>query len=135
MIIATNQMERGSYNIKMWCYCNHNMLYNLLLSFMNSLYIFILILQDEQKNHLRMYWKHLSGVAIGCISLFIFDLCERGIQLRNPFYSIWVTDLGTHLAVSFQTLPFDELVQYFSIVAFLNRTRNDVHLFSFEKIK
>lgn len=28
-------------------------------------------------------------------------MCERGVQLRNPFYSIWVTDIGTKLAVSF----------------------------------
>lgn len=28
-------------------------------------------------------------------------MCERGVQLRNPFYSIWVTDLGTKFAVSF----------------------------------
>jgi hypothetical protein len=57
--------------------------------------------ENEDHNTLRAYWKHLSAVVIGCLSLFIFDMCERGVQLRNPFYSIWVTDIGTNLAVSF----------------------------------
>ncbi|XP_018896110.1 protein wntless [Bemisia tabaci] len=78
-----------------------------------------LMIQDEQKNHLRMYWKHLSGVAIGCISLFIFDLCERGIQLRNPFYSIWVTDLGTHLALTFIILAGISAALYFFFLSYM----------------
>lgn len=45
-------------------------------------------------------------MGIGCLSLFVFDMCERGVQLRNPFYSIWVTDLGTKFAVSFYTKTF-----------------------------
>lgn len=32
--------------------------------------------------------------------LFIF-LLLRGVQLKNPFYSIWASDIGTELAVSF----------------------------------
>ncbi|KAG7206268.1 hypothetical protein KM043_003652 [Ampulex compressa] len=59
------------------------------------------LMEGEQKNSLKCYWRHLSAVGIGCLSLFIFDMCERGVQLRNPFYSIWVTDLGTKLALSF----------------------------------
>ena len=61
-----------------------------------------LMIQDGvDSNSLRAYWKHLSAVAIGCLCLFIFDMCERGVQLRNPFYSIWVTDLGKNLALTF----------------------------------
>ncbi len=26
---------------------------------------------------------------------------HRGVQLKNPFYSIWASDVGTELAVSF----------------------------------
>lgn len=48
---------------------------------------------------LKLYWKHLSAVVVGCLSLFVFDVCERGAQLRNPFYSLWVTELGANLAV------------------------------------
>ncbi|XP_046746151.1 protein wntless [Diprion similis] len=61
-----------------------------------------LMVQDgDQRNSLKCYWRHLSAVGVGCLSLFVFDMCERGIQLRNPFYSIWVTDIGTKLALSF----------------------------------
>lgn len=61
----------------------------------------MLIQETGERNTLKIYWKHLSAVVIGCISLFLFDMCERGVQLRNPFYSIWVTKIGTHVAVSF----------------------------------
>ncbi|XP_029164188.1 protein wntless [Nylanderia fulva] len=61
----------------------------------------LMIQEGEQSNSLKCYWRHLSAVGTGCLSLFIFDMCERGVQLRNPFYSIWVTDIGTKLALSF----------------------------------
>ncbi|XP_030764596.1 protein wntless [Sitophilus oryzae] len=61
----------------------------------------MLIQETGEKNSLRKYWKHLSSVAVGCVSLLIFDLCERGVHLVNPFYSIWVTPLGTNLALTF----------------------------------
>ena len=54
-----------------------------------------------ERNGLLAYWKNLSLVMFGCLCLFIFDLCERGVQLKDPFYSIWVTDLGTNLALGF----------------------------------
>merc|ERR1719150_2028871 len=54
-----------------------------------------------EKNGLVAYWKKLAVVMFGCLCLFVFDVCERGVQLQNPFYSIWVTDLGTQLALSF----------------------------------
>lgn len=61
----------------------------------------MLIQETGEKNTLQKYWKHLSSIGIGCISLLIFDLCERGVHLVNPFYSIWVTPLGTNLALTF----------------------------------
>ncbi|XP_075219364.1 wnt ligand secretion mediator [Lycorma delicatula] len=78
-----------------------------------------LMVCESQKNHLRVYWKHLSGVAIGCISLFVFDLCERGAQLRNPFYSIWVTDLGTNLALTFIILAGISAGVYFFFLSYM----------------
>lgn len=78
-----------------------------------------LMIQENQKNHLRAYWKHLSGVAVGCISLFIFDMCERGAQLRNPFYSIWVTDLGTNLALTFIILAGISAGMYFLFLSYM----------------
>ncbi|XP_014602353.1 PREDICTED: protein wntless isoform X1 [Polistes canadensis] len=61
----------------------------------------LMVQEGDQRNSLKCYWRHLSAVGIGCLSLFIFDMCERGVQLRNPFYSIWVTDVGTKMALSF----------------------------------
>ncbi|XP_014672114.1 PREDICTED: protein wntless homolog [Priapulus caudatus] len=59
------------------------------------------LMDDVERNRLVAYWKHLAAVMFGCLCMFIFDMCERGVQLRNPFYSIWATDLGTNLAYSF----------------------------------
>jgi hypothetical protein len=79
-----------------------------------------LMIQDGvDSNTLRAYWKHLSAVAIGCLSLFIFDVCERGIQLQNPFYSIWVTDLGTNLALTFIILAGISGVVYFIFLCYM----------------
>lgn len=61
----------------------------------------MLIQEAGGNSTLKSYWKHLSAVAIGCLSLFVFDVCERGAQLRNPFGSIWVTKIGANILVSF----------------------------------
>ena len=79
-----------------------------------------LMIQDGvDSNSLRVYWKHLSAVATGCLSLFIFDMCERGVQLRNPFYSIWVTDLGTNLALTFIILAGISAGVYFFFLSYM----------------
>ncbi|VVD00037.1 protein wntless [Leptidea sinapis] len=79
----------------------------------------MLIQEVKTKNSLKKYWKHLSAVILGCVSLFIFDMCERGIQLRNPFYSIWVTELGTNLALSFIILAGISTGMYFMFLSFM----------------
>ena len=79
-----------------------------------------LMIQDGvDSNSLRAYWKHLSAVAIGCLCLFIFDMCERGVQLLNPFYSIWVTDLGTNLALTFIILAGISAGVYFFFLSYM----------------
>lgn len=60
-----------------------------------------MLIQDQHTTTLKAYWRHLSAVITGCISLFAFDMCERGVQLRNPFYSIWVSAMGRHAAIAF----------------------------------
>lgn len=60
----------------------------------------MLIQESGEKNSLKIYWRHLIAVVVGCVSLFLFDICERGVQLRNPFYSIWVSRFGSKIAVS-----------------------------------
>ena len=41
------------------------------------------------------YWKNLSVVMFGCLCLFIFDLCERGVQLKvSYFFHVILFDLS-----------------------------------------
>ncbi|CAG9131634.1 unnamed protein product [Plutella xylostella] len=79
----------------------------------------MLIQDTTAQSSLKQYWRHLSAVAMGCISLFIFDMCERGVQLRNPFYSIWVTDLGTNLALTFIVLAGISTCIYFLFLCYM----------------
>nr|NVI79993.1 wntless [Cucujiformia] len=79
----------------------------------------MLIQDNGEKNHIKMYWKQLSTIAIGCLSLLIFDLCERGVQLVNPFYSIWVTPIGTNLALSFIILAGISASLYFLFLCYM----------------
>nr|NVI79997.1 wntless [Cucujiformia] len=79
-----------------------------------------MLIQDSgEKNSLKLYWKHLSTVVIGCVSLLIFDLCERGMQLVNPFYSVWVTPLGTNLALTFIILAGLSAGIYFLFLSYM----------------
>lgn len=79
-----------------------------------------MLIQDRGvKSTLRMYWKHLSAIVVGCSSLLIFDLCERGVQLQNPFYSIWVTAVGTNLALSFIILAGISATLYFAFLCYM----------------
>lgn len=80
-----------------------------------------MLIQDApHKNTIRSrYWKHLSAVVVGCLSLFIFDICERGVQLRNPFYSIWTTPLGSKVALSFIVLAGISAGVYFLFLCYM----------------
>ncbi|PKU28684.1 protein hypothetical protein [Limosa lapponica baueri] len=60
------------------------------------------MMDQNERNRLSGYWKQVGPIAVGSFCLFVFDMCERGVQLKNPFYSIWTTEVGTELAVSFQ---------------------------------
>ncbi|XP_052745145.1 protein wntless-like [Bicyclus anynana] len=79
----------------------------------------MLIQDTSAQSSLKQYCRHLSAVAMGCISLFIFDICARGVQLRNPFYSIWVTDLGTNLALKFIILAGISTGVYFLFLCYM----------------
>ncbi|EDW79572.1 uncharacterized protein Dwil_GK20551 [Drosophila willistoni] len=80
-----------------------------------------MLIQDSgNKSTIRSrYWKHLSAVVVGCISLFIFDISERGVQLRNPFYSIWTTPLGAKVAMGFIFLAGVSAAIYFLFLCFM----------------
>ena len=36
-------------------------------------------------NGLMSYWKNLAVVLFGCLCLFVFDMCERGVQLQVDY--------------------------------------------------
>lgn len=79
----------------------------------------MLIQNTNEQSSLKQYWRHLSAVGVGCTSLFVFDMCERGVQLRNPFYSIWVTDIGTNLALTFIILAGISAGVYFLFLCYM----------------
>lgn len=74
---------------------------------------------DNERKGLRGYWKQLSCVGVGCLSMFIFDMCERGIQLRNPFYSIWANEIGTQIALSFVIIAGIAAGVYFLFLSYI----------------
>nr|NVI79860.1 wntless [Cucujiformia] len=79
-----------------------------------------MLIQDNGcKNSIKLYWKHLSTIMTACFSLLIFDLCERGVQLVNPFYSIWVTPVGTNLALTFIILAGISACLYFIFLCYM----------------
>lgn len=55
----------------------------------------------------------------GSFCLFIFDMCERGVQLTNPFYSIWASDVGTELAMAFIIVAGICACLYFLFLCFM----------------
>lgn len=79
-----------------------------------------MLIQDSgEKNTLKIYWKHLSAVVVGCVALFLFDICERGVKLRNPFYSIWMSPAGTKFAVTFIAVAGISACVYFLFLCYM----------------
>eukprot|EP00794_Sanderia_malayensis_P008082 gene8082-8947_t len=59
------------------------------------------ILDQQKRGSWKCYKWQLILVSLGCASLLIFDLVERGVQLRNPFHTIWKKDSGETAAKGF----------------------------------
>ncbi|RLV85287.1 hypothetical protein DV515_00016111 [Chloebia gouldiae] len=78
------------------------------------------MMQDQnERNRLSGYWKQVGPIAVGSFCLFVFDMCERGVQLKNPFYSIWTTEVGTELAMAFIIVAGICLCLYFLFLCFM----------------
>uniref|UniRef100_A0A8D0LA00 Wnt ligand secretion mediator n=1 Tax=Sphenodon punctatus TaxID=8508 RepID=A0A8D0LA00_SPHPU len=77
------------------------------------------IMDQNNRNRLSGYWKQVGPIAVGSFCLFVFDMCERGVQLKNPFYSIWTTDVGTELAMAFIIVAGICLCLYFLFLCFM----------------
>lgn len=71
------------------------------------------MMDNVKRNELRHYWKQLVAVACCSVCMFLFDFCERGIQLTNPFFSIWSTKTGSNIALFFLTLAGASVCIYF----------------------
>lgn len=79
----------------------------------------MLVQDTNKKNSVSTYWKHLSAVAIGCFALFVFDLCERGVRLQNPFFYIWMSSFGSKMATVFIFVAAISTLSYFAFFCYM----------------
>ncbi|KAI7810173.1 protein wntless homolog [Triplophysa rosa] len=77
------------------------------------------LMDQTERNRLSVYWKQVGPIVFGSFCLFIFDMCERGVQLKNPFYSIWASDVGTELAMAFIIVAGICACLYFLFLCFM----------------
>uniref|UniRef100_A0A8C7MMV4 Wnt ligand secretion mediator n=2 Tax=Oncorhynchus TaxID=8016 RepID=A0A8C7MMV4_ONCKI len=77
------------------------------------------LMDQMERNRFSIYWKQVGPIVFGSFCLFIFDMCERGVQLKNPFYSIWASDVGTELAMAFIIVAGICACLYFLFLCFM----------------
>ncbi|KAF3699149.1 Protein wntless -like protein Integral membrane protein GPR177 Precursor [Channa argus] len=77
------------------------------------------LMDQTERNRLSVYWKQVVPIVFGSFCLFIFDMCERGVQLTNPFYSIWASEVGTELAMAFIIVAGICACLYFLFLCFM----------------
>ncbi|KAJ3595386.1 hypothetical protein NHX12_004690 [Muraenolepis orangiensis] len=77
------------------------------------------LMDQMERNRFSVYWKQVGPIVFGSFCLFIFDMCERGVQLTNPFYSIWASDVGTELAMAFIIVAGICACLYFLFLCFM----------------
>ncbi|XP_071374684.1 protein wntless homolog isoform X2 [Centroberyx affinis] len=77
------------------------------------------LMDHTERNRFSVYWKQVGPIVFGSFCLFIFDMCERGVQLTNPFYSIWASDVGTELAMAFIIVAGICACLYFLFLCFM----------------
>lgn len=61
-------------------------------------------MDKEVKSHVGHYWKQIGVVGVSCVFLFVYEFCERGVQVLFPFYSFWSNWLTSTIAMSFVTM-------------------------------
>eukprot|EP00116_Pleurobrachia_bachei_P019331 sb/3479593/ len=52
----------------------------------------------DQRNKLSNYWKEITAITVCSLVMFLFDLIERGLQITDPFHSIWSSTSGESTA-------------------------------------
>ncbi|KJH49461.1 hypothetical protein DICVIV_04398 [Dictyocaulus viviparus] len=56
------------------------------------------LIDDTTRNNIASYRFNLLFIFVASSFLLLYDVCERGFQLRNPFYSVWSSEAGTIIA-------------------------------------
>nr|ACJ64863.1 Evi/Wls [Schmidtea mediterranea] len=69
--------------------------------------------QKSAKERLYFYWPQLIPVGAASCFLFIFELAERGVQLNNPFYSVWSNKTTAYIAIAFVAISVTCAPLYF----------------------
>ncbi|CAD5215053.1 unnamed protein product [Bursaphelenchus xylophilus] len=73
---------------------------------------------DQKIHTLSSYWRNLTSVIVTSTSLLLYDLFERGLQLKNPFHSIWASEFGSALATLTIYLAGLSALFYFGFLTF-----------------
>ena len=68
---------------------------------------------------MKSYWKYVGATWFGFICLLAFELCERGMQLSDPFFSIWDSQNGSNLAIAILILACISCAFYFGLLLYL----------------
>ncbi|KAJ6218525.1 hypothetical protein RDWZM_009682 [Blomia tropicalis] len=74
------------------------------------------LLDDVRRVGLASYNKQLFTILIAYISLFIFESTERGIQVVDPFYSIW--EVNSNFAMICITITVLFAIGYFIFLSY-----------------
>ncbi|VDL71145.1 unnamed protein product [Nippostrongylus brasiliensis] len=56
------------------------------------------LIDDSTRNNIASYRFNLLFIVVASSLLLVYDVCERGFQLSNPFYSIWSSEAGSVVA-------------------------------------
>ncbi|CAO4366129.1 unnamed protein product [Caenorhabditis nigoni] len=56
------------------------------------------LIDDTTRNNINSYRFNLSFIITASGALLIYDLIERGVQLYDPFYSVWSSPTGSQIA-------------------------------------
>ncbi|KAF7487581.1 Protein wntless [Sarcoptes scabiei] len=74
------------------------------------------LMDDVNRVGLSSYYKQLIIILVAYISLFVFESSERGIQVIDPFYSIWEVD--SNFAMIFITITVLGAISYFFFLTY-----------------
>ena len=74
--------------------------------------------EDQQQScrSLKSYWKYVAALWFSSLCLLIFEFCERGMQLSDPFYSVWDSKYTSTLAYVSLLLACLGGVLYFCLI-------------------